>query len=57
MAAEDSAIYASPKKMQQAIAKLKKQMKAAADKMDFEAAADLRDRIKSLERKQIEEGL
>jgi len=57
MAAEDSAIYASPKKMQQAIAKLKKQMKAAADKMNFEAAADLRDRIKSLERKQIEEGL
>ncbi|MBI1319954.1 MAG: excinuclease ABC subunit UvrB [Candidatus Hydrogenedens sp.] len=57
MAAEETAIYGSAKKMQQAIDKLKKQMKAAADKMDFENAAELRDRIKALERRQIEEGL
>ena len=32
-------------------------MKDAADKMDFEKAAEYRDRILALERRQIEEGL
>ena len=32
-------------------------MKEAADKMDFEKAAEYRDRILALERRQIEEGL
>ncbi len=36
---------------------LRKKMKAASDKMEFERAAEYRDRILMLERRQIEEGL
>ena len=36
---------------------LRKKMKAASDKMEFERAAEYRDRILALERRQIEEGL
>jgi excinuclease ABC subunit B len=36
---------------------LRKKMKAASDKMEFERAAEYRDRILVLERRQIEEGL
>jgi excinuclease ABC subunit B len=57
MAAEETEVYLTPRKLNEAIAKLKKKMKDAADKMDFEAAAQYRDRIIALERRQIEEGL
>jgi len=57
LAAEETEVYGSPKRLQQAIGKLRKKMKEAADKMDFEAAADYRDRIRALEKRQIEEGL
>ena len=36
---------------------LRKKMKSASDKMEFERAAEYRDRILALERRQIEEGL
>ncbi len=36
---------------------LRKKMKAASDKMEFERAAEYRDRILALERRQIEEGV
>jgi excinuclease UvrABC nuclease subunit len=39
------------------IAELKKKMKDAADRMEFEKAAEYRDRLLALERRQIEEGL
>ena len=57
MAAEDGELYLTPKKLKESIGKLKKKMKEAADKMDFEKAAEYRDRILALERRQIEEGL
>jgi excinuclease ABC subunit B len=57
LAAEESETYLTPKKLAEAIGKLKKKMKDAADKMDFEKAAEYRDRILALERRQIEEGL
>ena len=57
MAAEDADLYVPSVNLNKEIAKLRKQMKAAADKMDFEKAADYRDRILALERRQIEEGL
>ena len=43
-----------PEKIQKQINKLKKQMKTAADVMDFEQAAKLRDRIKALQIKELE---
>jgi hypothetical protein len=57
MAAEEGELYLTPKKLKESIGKLKKKMKEAADKMDFEKAAEYRDRILALERRQIEEGL
>lgn len=57
LAAEEGETYLTPKKLSEAIGKLKKKMKDAADKMDFEKAAEYRDRILALERRQIEEGI
>ncbi len=57
LAAEAGEAYLTPKKLAEAIRTLKKKMKEAADKMDFEKAAEYRDRILALERRQIEEGL
>ncbi len=56
-AAEEQVIYIPSYNIEKTLAKLRKQMKEAADKMDFERAAELRDRIFALERRQIEEGL
>ena len=56
-AAEDEALYMPSFDINKTIAKLRKQMKEAADRMEFEKAAELRDRILALERRQIEEGL
>ena len=55
MAAEDEDIYVSNLDIGKTIGKLRKQMKSAASKMDFEKAAEYRDRIRALEQRQIEE--
>ena len=55
MAAEDQDIYIPTLDLEKTISKLRKQMKDAANKMDFEKAAEYRDRIRALEKRQIEE--
>jgi excinuclease ABC subunit B len=57
IAAEDADLYLSGQNLQKTMQKLRKQMKEAADKMEFEKAADYRDRLLALERRQIEEGV
>ena len=44
-------------KLEVSIADLRKKMNAAAQKMEFEEAAIYRDRLKALERLQIEQGV
>ena len=56
-AAEEPDLYVATQDLGRTISKLKKEMKRAADKMDFEKAAEYRDRILALERRQIEDGL
>ena len=56
-AAEDSDVYVAAEDINKTIKKLEKAMKEAASKMDFEKAAEYRDRMLALERRQIEEGL
>ncbi|MEW6599968.1 MAG: excinuclease ABC subunit UvrB [Nitrospirota bacterium] len=51
--AEEKAEYAD----EQTIRNLEEAMKAAADKLDFEKAAELRDKIKTLKTRQIEMGI
>ncbi len=55
MAAEDEDIYVPTLDLNKTIGKLRKQMREAASKMDFEKAAEYRDRIRALEKRQIEE--
>ncbi len=57
MAAEDQDLYVSRLDLPKTLRKLRKQMRSAADHMEFEKAAELRDRIRALEQRQIEEGL
>jgi len=57
MAAEDPDLYVATEDLGRAVAKLRKKMREAADKMDFETAAQYRDRILAMERRVIEEGL
>ncbi|MFA6239381.1 MAG: excinuclease ABC subunit UvrB [Candidatus Hydrogenedentales bacterium] len=57
IAAEDHDLYVSNSNLGKTINDLRKKMKQAADKMEFEKAAEFRDRIQALERRQIEEGL
>ena len=57
VAAEDDEPYMADGDFKKTIKKLQKQMKAAADKMDFEKAAQYRDRILALEQKQIQAGI
>ena len=57
MAAEDADLYVGTEDLERTIRKLQKKMKEAADRMDFEKAAEYRDRMLALERRQIEEGL
>ena len=57
IAAEDPDLYLPARDLDKTIRKLTKQMKEAADRMDFESAAAYRDRIRALQRRQIEEGL
>ena len=49
MAAEETVPYLLPQDIPRHITKLKKEMQAAAKKLDFERAAELRDQIKKLE--------
>ena len=56
-AAEETEDYVATLDLGKTIKSLRKRMKEAADKMDFEEAADLRDRIRLLEKRQIEEGM
>jgi excinuclease ABC subunit B len=57
LAAEEPEIYTPSFNIDKTIKQLKKKMKDAASKMDFEAAAQYRDRLLALERRQLEEGL
>nr|MDX9972047.1 excinuclease ABC subunit UvrB [FCB group bacterium] len=57
IAAEDEAPYETVIDISKSIRELKRLMKDAAGKMDFEQAALYRDRLLALERRQIEEGL
>ncbi|MBI5582845.1 MAG: excinuclease ABC subunit UvrB [Deltaproteobacteria bacterium] len=45
--------YLDPRKLPAYLKKLKKEMRAAAKRLDFEEAAELRDRIKELEEKEL----
>ncbi len=57
IAAEDPELYVSTRDIAKTITRLRKKMREAANKMDFEQAAEYRDRILALEHRQIEEGL
>ena len=52
-AAEAPAPYGDPKTRQKELKKLKKEMKAAAEKLEFERAAELRDRIIAIEEAEL----
>jgi excinuclease ABC subunit B len=54
MAAEEREEYLTSEERRQLIKKLDKEMREAAKKLEFERAAQLRDRIKELKRKAIE---
>jgi excinuclease ABC subunit B len=54
LAAEDEDRYHSQEELDKLIKKLRKEMKTAADRYDFERAAELRDRIFKLEGKELE---
>jgi excinuclease ABC subunit B len=57
MAAEEADLYVATEHIGDTLRKLRKKMKEAADRMDFEEAAKYRDRIFALEHRQIEDGL
>ena len=54
LAAEAVQPYESPDAVEQTIQKLEEQMKAAAKSLEFERAAELRDRIRTLRLKELE---
>ena len=54
MAAEKGEEYVSLFDIPKLITRLKKEMRAAASKLDFEKAAEIRDRIKALEEREME---
>ena len=56
-AAEEHELYASSFDIKKTIRELRKKMKQAADTMEFEKAAEFRDRLLALEKRQIEDGL
>ena len=56
-AAEEEPLYIPSFDIDKTLKKLRKQMRDAAGRMEFEKAAELRDRIFALERRQIEKGL
>jgi excinuclease ABC subunit B len=56
VAAEEQAFYERPQELEMTIRKLEEDMKAAAKLLEFEKAAQLRDRIKALKLKELEVG-
>jgi excinuclease ABC subunit B len=54
VAAEEQEEYRSAEEVARAIASLRKQMRAAAQELEFERAADLRDRLQHLEARELE---
>ena len=54
LVAEAEAAYANEQSLEQTIQRLEEEMKAAAKVLDFERAAELRDRIRSLRLKELE---
>jgi len=54
VAAEKREAYVSIFEIPKLISRLKKEMREAASKLDFEKAAEIRDRIKSLEERELE---
>ncbi len=54
VAAEPAAEYARPGDIAQAIQRLEIEMKAAAKNLEFERAAELRDRVRALKKKDLE---
>jgi len=54
LAAEAGETYHSQEDLEKLIKKLRKEMKSAADRYDFERAAELRDRVFKLEGKELE---
>ena len=54
MAAESGPSYTAAKDISRLIRKLKKEMAAAAKNLEFEKAADLRDRIYRIEREELD---
>ena len=52
--AEEAEDYVSVFDLPKRVSRLKKEMREAAARLDFEKAAELRDRIKSLEKKEME---
>lgn len=56
-AAEEPELYTPSFDIHKTIRELRKKMKQAADNMEFEKAAEYRDRLLALEKRQIEEGL
>jgi excinuclease ABC subunit B len=55
MAAEDQDLYIPKFELEKSLVRLRKQMREAASKMEFEKAAQYRDRIRALEQRQIDE--
>jgi excinuclease ABC subunit B len=55
-AAEESAEYVTPHNIEKALRDLRKKMKRAADNLEFERAAEYRDRLQQLEKLQVEQG-
>jgi excinuclease ABC subunit B len=55
IAAEEEDLYVPTLDLSRTIGKLRKQMREAASRMEFEKAAGYRDRIRALEQRQIEE--
>jgi len=56
-AGSDAPIPEDPRKIPNLITKLRKEMKRAAGKLEFERAAELRDRVRALEKVLLEGGL
>jgi excinuclease ABC subunit B len=54
IAAEQKAIYKSTKDIPRLVKKLKKEMQEAARHLEFEKAAELRDQLYELERRELE---
>ena len=54
LAAEDQEDYLPPRELQKTVNKLRKEMLAAAKELDFEKAAELRDRVRKLEARGLE---